>query len=77
MLIKVYATPVKYGDLLARHFADVSPRKFTMPFPLWLPVRIAFGLSKPKKTILGSEFSGEIASVGKAVTRFDTIRPFV
>ena len=41
-----------------------------MPFFFWLPARLAFGFSKPKKNILGSEFAGEVEAVGKAVTRF-------
>lgn len=41
-----------------------------MLFIFWLFARLEFGFSKPKKTILGSEFAGEIESVGKAVTRF-------
>jgi len=60
ILIRVYATPVNYGDITARNFRKISPRKFTMPFPLWLPTRIFFGIRKPRKKILGSEFAGEI-----------------
>jgi NADPH:quinone reductase-like Zn-dependent oxidoreductase len=33
-------------------------------------VRLAFGLTRPKKTILGTEFSGVIEQVGTKVTRF-------
>ena len=70
VLIRVQATPVNFGDLLARNFRAVSPRKFNMPFFFWLPARLAFGVNKPKKNILGSEFAGEVETVGKAVTRF-------
>jgi NADPH:quinone reductase-like Zn-dependent oxidoreductase len=70
ILIRVRAVPVRFGDLLARHFNDVSPAKFSMPLPLWLPVRLAFGLNRPKNTILGSEFAGEIESMGPGVSRF-------
>ena len=70
VLIKVHATPVNFGDVLARNFKAVSPRKFSMPILLWLPARLAIGLTKPRKTILGAEFAGEIEAVGSAVTRF-------
>jgi NADPH:quinone reductase-like Zn-dependent oxidoreductase len=70
ILIRVYATPVNYGDITARNFKNISPRKFTMPFPLWLPTRIFFGIRKPRKKILGSEFAGEIEAVGKDVKLF-------
>jgi NADPH:quinone reductase-like Zn-dependent oxidoreductase len=69
-LIRIHATPVNFGDLLARNFKSVTPRKFNMPLLFWLPARLAFGFRKPKKHILGSEFAGEVAAVGAAVTRF-------
>jgi len=70
ILIRIQAASVGYGDLLARNFKDVSPRDFNMPFPFWLLSKVYFGISSPKITILGSEFSGEIESVGVDVTRF-------
>jgi NADPH:quinone reductase-like Zn-dependent oxidoreductase len=70
ILVKVYATSVNYGDLLARNFKAVTPRTFNMPFFFWLPAKIAFGLSKPNITILGSELAGEVEAVGKDVTKF-------
>ena len=70
ILVRVLATPVNYGDLLARNFGNVSASEFNMPAPLWLPVRLAFGWRKPKQPILGGEFAGEVEAVGKAVTRF-------
>jgi NADPH:quinone reductase-like Zn-dependent oxidoreductase len=69
-LVRVHATPVNFGDILARNFNKVSLRRFTMPGPLWLPVRLYFGVRRPRKNILGSEFAGEIEAVGQAVTRF-------
>lgn len=70
ILIRIHATPVNYGDTLARNFREVSPLKFNMPFFFWLPARIVFGISKPKINILGSELAGQIEAVGKDVKRF-------
>jgi NADPH:quinone reductase-like Zn-dependent oxidoreductase len=70
ILIRTYATSVNFGDLVARNFKAISPREFNMPFPFWLISKIVFGLRKPKITILGSEFAGEIEALGKDVKRF-------
>ncbi len=70
VLVRVHATPVAYGDLLARNFKDVSGREVQHAAAALLPMRMDFGFAKPKVTILGSEFSGEIEAAGKQVTRF-------
>lgn len=70
VLIRIYATTVNFGDMMARNFKAISPRKFNMPLLFWLPARLAFGFRKPKKNILGSEFAGEIEAIGKEVKRF-------
>jgi NADPH:quinone reductase-like Zn-dependent oxidoreductase len=67
ILVKVYATPINYGDLTARNFAH---SQFNMPALLYLPARMAFGWNKPKINILGSELAGEVEAVGKDVTKF-------
>lgn len=70
VLVRVHVSSVNFGDMIARNFRAVTPASFTMPAPLWLPARLVFGLRKPRIHILGNEFAGEIAAVGKAVTRF-------
>jgi NADPH:quinone reductase-like Zn-dependent oxidoreductase len=70
VLIRIRATAVNFGDLLARDLKAVSPRKFNMLFLFWIFAKLYFGIRKPKITILGSEFSGEIEAVGKDVKRF-------
>jgi NADPH:quinone reductase-like Zn-dependent oxidoreductase len=70
ILIRVCATPVNYGDISARNFANIPAREFNMPALLWFPALLAFGLRKPKNPILGSELAGEVEAVGKDVTKF-------
>ncbi len=70
VLVRIHASSVGYGDILARKFKDVSPSEFNMPFPLWFITKFYFGLNEPKVTILGSEISGVIEAAGKDVTRF-------
>jgi len=70
VLIRVHAAPVSYGDLAARNFKNISSREFNMPLPLLLPTRMYFGFTKPKISILGSEFAGEVESAGKDVKLF-------
>ena len=54
VLIRIHAAVVTTADIAARS---------GVPFF----ARLAFGLRRPKKTILGTEFSGEIEAVGKDV----------
>ncbi|MBC7877612.1 MAG: NAD(P)-dependent alcohol dehydrogenase [Anaerolineales bacterium] len=70
LLIRVHAVSVNVGDIWARNFKAITPGKFSMPGLLWLPARMYFGFSKPKVNILGSEFAGQIESVGKDVKSF-------
>jgi NADPH:quinone reductase-like Zn-dependent oxidoreductase len=62
VLIKIYATTVTKGDSRIRG-ATFGPL-------FWLPMRIMFGLIRPKNPILGFELAGEIEAVGKDVKRF-------
>lgn len=59
VLIKIYATTV--------NSADSRIRSFNVPLSFWIPARMALGIRKPKKAVLGSVFAGEIESVGKEV----------
>lgn len=70
IVVRVRATTVNYGDLIARNFKNVSPREFNMSALFWLPAKMEFGFSKPKNPILGSEFAGEVVALGKDVTKF-------
>ncbi len=70
ILVRVRAASINFGDLIARDFKSVSPRKFHMPFLFWLLGKLYFGFRKPRVRVLGSEFSGEVEAVGTAVTRF-------
>jgi NADPH:quinone reductase-like Zn-dependent oxidoreductase len=63
ILIRVYATTVTSGECKIRSFKKI-------PILFWLPARIAFGLIRPKRTILGTELSGEIEAVGNDVKLF-------
>ena len=70
VLIRVHATSVNFGDLMARNFKAISPQRVQHAAPLYLPSRMAFGWNKPKINILGSELAGEVEAVGKDVTKF-------
>jgi NADPH:quinone reductase-like Zn-dependent oxidoreductase len=65
VLIKVHATSVNYGDLIARNIKNLAPGQFHMPSLFRYMAKIDFGLKKPKRKILGNEFAGEIESIGK------------
>jgi len=70
VLIRIYATTINYGDIVARNFRKVSPGKFAMPLLFWLIAKLAFGIRKPRKKILGNEFSGVVEAVGNDVTLY-------
>lgn len=63
VLIKVRAAEVTKGDCELRSFN--FPVKW-----FWLPLRVAFGIRRPRKRVLGGYFSGEVESVGKEVSKF-------
>jgi NADPH:quinone reductase-like Zn-dependent oxidoreductase len=59
VLVKVRATTVTAADWRARSLE--VPRGFE------LPARVAFGFSRPRRQILGTELSGDVEAVGKDV----------
>jgi D-arabinose 1-dehydrogenase-like Zn-dependent alcohol dehydrogenase len=63
VLIEVHATTVTAGDWRAR--------TLDLPRGFGLISRLVFGISRPRQPILGSEISGKIESVGKAVIKFN------
>ncbi|MHA1989360.1 MAG: NAD(P)-dependent alcohol dehydrogenase [Candidatus Hodarchaeales archaeon] len=67
VLVRIHATTVLFGDLYAR---NVTYQKFAMPAIMYPMIKIMFGFRKPKKTILGAEFSGTVEAIGTDVTLF-------
>ena len=63
VLIKVHAAEATKSDCEMRSF------KYSVKW-FWLPLRIALGVRKPRRQILGGYFAGEIESLGKDVTHF-------
>jgi NADPH:quinone reductase-like Zn-dependent oxidoreductase len=63
ILIRVRAVEATKADVEMRSF------KFAVKW-FWLPLRIALGLKRPRRQILGGYFSGTVESLGKDVTLF-------
>ena len=63
VLIRVRAAEATKADCELRAF------RFAVKW-FWLPLRIAFGVTRPRRQILGGYFAGEIASLGKNVAQF-------
>jgi len=68
VLIRVRAAEATKSDCEMRSF------RYSVTW-FWLPLRIALGVRRPRRRILGGYFSGEIESVGKGVTRFSVGDP--
>src|ERR1035437_4880204 len=62
VLIQIVATTVSV--------ADTRVRGFRVPLSFWIPARIALGIKRPTKAILGMEIAGEIVATGIQVTKF-------
>jgi len=76
--LKEVETPTPGADevLIRVHAATASTpdselRRLKLPLLFALPLRLYLGILKPTRiTILGTEFAGEVVSVGKAVTEY-------
>ena len=62
VLVRVHATTASR--------ADCEIRRFEFPAWVWLPVRLMFGVFRPRVRILGQEFAGEVEALGDGVTGF-------
>ena len=60
--IKVFATSVTASDCIIRGFK--------VPIKFWIPMGLAIGFKKPRKSILGMVFAGEVESVGNDIKSF-------
>jgi NADPH:quinone reductase-like Zn-dependent oxidoreductase len=59
VLVRIRATTVSAADCELRRF-DFAPW-------IWVPIRLAFGIRRPRRPVLGQELAGDIESVGKDV----------
>lgn len=66
VLIRVHASTVTAGGCWVRQGAFPDSRGLTFF------LRLFFGITRPRRPVLGFEFSGVVEAVGKAVTRFST-----
>jgi len=62
VLVRVHATTASR--------ADCEIRRFEFPAWIWIPVRLAFGVVRPRVRVLGQEFAGEVEALGDGVTGF-------
>jgi len=62
VLIRIRATTVSA--------ADCELRRFDFPGWVWLPVRLWFGLLKPRVRVFGQELAGEIEETGEDARSF-------
>jgi NADPH:quinone reductase-like Zn-dependent oxidoreductase len=60
--VKIHATAVTNSDIFIRGSK--------LPFPIIIPFRLMMGITRPRKSIIGLVFSGEIESIGNNVKRF-------
>jgi NADPH:quinone reductase-like Zn-dependent oxidoreductase len=70
ILIRIHASPVNFGDITVRNFKSITPKNFSMPYPLYILTKLMLGSKSPKNKVLGSEFAGEVVETGKEVRQF-------
>lgn len=63
ILIRVHAAEVTKADCELRGF------RFAVKW-FWLPLRLAMGIRRPRRQVLGGYFAGEVESVGSNVAEF-------
>jgi NADPH:quinone reductase-like Zn-dependent oxidoreductase len=59
VLVRIRATTVSAADCELRRF-DFAPW-------IWVPMRLSFGIRRPRRPVLGQELAGDVDSVGKDV----------
>ena len=64
VLVKIHTTTVTIGDVIVRIGKHPDSKFFS------IMLRLVFGLTKPRRTVLGMEIAGEIEEIGKGVTKF-------
>ena len=62
VLVRMVASTVTSGD--------ARIRAFDVPGMVWLPARLALGITRPRNPVRGTEFAGEVIELGRAVTRW-------
>ena len=63
VLINIHAVEATKADCELRSF------NFAVKW-FWLPLRVAMGVTKPKKQVLGGYFAGVVETVGRDVSKF-------
>jgi NADPH:quinone reductase-like Zn-dependent oxidoreductase len=64
VLVRVVASTVTSGSIWVRRGAFPGSKLFTVL------MRLLFGLTRPRRPVLGFEFSGTVEAVGETVTQF-------
>jgi len=64
VLIKVHASEVTKSD------CEIRSSKFPVKW-FWLPLRLVFGVTKPRRQVLGGYLAGEVVAIGKDISKFN------